>query len=157
MKILQIDVNYKFSSTGKIVENLHKYYLSKGYESKVFFGRGKKVMEDNVFKFSITLETLFHAIMTRLSGLDSFFSLFSTLKLLMKIKEYNPDIIHLHDLHGYYLNAGLLIRYLKNNNIKTIWTVHSEYLFTSKFEQCLNSPLNIDCKSKKALKKIYPK
>lgn len=132
MKILQIDVNYKYSSTGKIVHDLHQKYQDAGFESYVYYGRGEKIKEENVVKFGIDLETYFHAFMTRLTGLVGFYSPFSTHRLIRALKKVKPDIIHIHELHAYFVNYGPLIRYIKKKKIKTIWTFHCEHMYTGK-------------------------
>ena len=103
-KILYIDVNYKKGSTGKIVYELHKGAKEKGFDSYVAYGRGKKIKENNVLKFAYNIETIFHAFMSRITGLHGYFSYFSTRRLIKYIKEINPDIIHIHELHGYFVN-----------------------------------------------------
>ncbi|MEL7657244.1 MAG: glycosyltransferase, partial [Bacillota bacterium] len=55
---------------------------------------------------------------------------FSTRKLLKFMKEYKPDVVHIHELHAYFINFLPVIKYLKDNNIKTIWTFHCEYMYT---------------------------
>ncbi len=132
MKVLLIDVNCKYSSTGKIVYDLHQDLTSQGHIASVAYGRGEIIHEPLIFKYGINIETYFHALMTRLTGLTGYFSPYSTHRLLKHIKNFKPDVVHLHDLHGYHLNIGRLIKYLKINNIKTIWTFHSEFMYTGK-------------------------
>lgn len=132
MKILQINVNYGQSSTGKIVEDIHRYALKKGHESFVSFGRGNIIASPYVYKHGYDFETYFHAFMARLTGINGIFSILSTLKMLRIIKSTQPDIVHLHEIHGYHLNIGMLIKHLKNNNIKSFMTLHSEYMYTGK-------------------------
>jgi glycosyltransferase involved in cell wall biosynthesis len=131
MKIAFIDVNYKNSSTGNLV-----YLLKRNFEFDnevfVFYGRGKKVEEKNVFKFAFDFETFFHAFMARITGLNGYFSVLSTLRLLKLLKKIKPDVVHIHDIHGYFVNIEAIFSYLKKNNIKTVVTFHSEYLYTGK-------------------------
>ena len=132
MKLLQVNVNYGQSSTGKIVEDIHSYALKNGHESFVSFGRGLSNVSPYVQKHGYDIETYFHAFMARLTGLNGLFSLFSTLKLIRFINSIQPDIVHLHEIHGYHLSIGMLIKFLKNNKIKTFMTLHSEYMYTGK-------------------------
>lgn len=132
MKVLQIDVNYGNSSTGEIVKNLHLAMLKEKIESFVFFGRGIKSNENNVKKFSFDFETYIHALLTRITGLVGYFSFFSTNNLINKIKKINPDIIHIHELHAYFINHNKLLKFLKENNFKTMFTFHCEYMYTGK-------------------------
>lgn len=132
MKLLLIDVNCKNSSTGKIVYDLFTEYRKKGFLAAVAYGRGKKIKEDCIFKFGIDLETIFHVLMNRLTGLHGVFSFFSTLKLKKIIKRFNPDIIHLHELHGYFINIISTLEFIKKRKIKIIWTFHCEYMYQAK-------------------------
>ena len=157
MKILQIDVNYKYSSTGKIVHDLHQGYQDAGFDSYVYYGRGEKKVERGVIKFGLDFETYFHAFMTRLTGLIGFFSPISTLRLIRGIKKIQPDVIHIHELHAYFVNYGLLLKFIKKQGIKTLWTFHCEHMYTGKCAytyQC--DKYKTQCR-KCPQKKEYPK
>lgn len=130
MKILLIDVNCKSGSTGKIVYDLHTNLIKDGYESAICYGRGKLIEENHIYKFSSNIEVYFHAFMSRILGLMGYFSYFSTKKLIRYIKQYKPDVVHIHELHSYFVNIIPLIKFLKENNIKTVWTFHCEYMYT---------------------------
>jgi glycosyltransferase involved in cell wall biosynthesis len=129
---LLIDVNCKHSSTGKIVYGLYSSLKNLGHNAAICYGRGSLIKERNVYKFGIDTETFFHAFMTRITGLTGCFSPLSTLRLLNCIKKFNPDVVHIHELHAYFVNIAPLIKYLKKNNIKTVWTFHCEFMYTGK-------------------------
>lgn len=132
MKVLLIDVNCKHSSTGKIVYDLYTELNNSGNEAAVCYGRGPLVKEKNIFKFGLDLETYFHAGMTRITGLTGYFSIVSTLRLINFIEKFGPNVVHIHELHAYFVNIGRLMNYLKEKNIKTIWTFHCEFMYTGK-------------------------
>lgn len=133
MKILLIDVNCKNSSTGKIVYDLYQGINKKdGYEATICYGRGPLIKEKNIYKFSSDLEAKIHAFLTRITGLMGYFSPFATRKLIKFIDEYKPDVIHIHELHSYFVNIIPLIKFIKKRNIKTIWTFHCEFMYTGK-------------------------
>jgi putative colanic acid biosynthesis glycosyltransferase len=132
VKIAILDVNFDHSSSGKIVSILHDELAKQGHYVKSFYGRGPKVRKLNVHKISSKLEFLFHVIATRLTGLVDIFSPFSTNKLIKFLDTFKPDLIHLHELHGYYINTYKLLKYLKEKKIPIIWTFHCEYMFTGK-------------------------
>lgn len=132
MRILLIDVNCKNSSTGKIVYDLYKKINSTGHCAAICYGRGKKIEEKNIYKFGIDLETIFHVIMTRLTGLTGCYSFFSTRKLLKYMQDFKPDVVHIHELHAYFVDLKPLTSYLKKKKIKTIWTFHCEFMYTGK-------------------------
>ena len=132
MRVLLIDVNCKSSSTGQIVYNLYSYLNSHGDEAAVCYGRGEKIIERNIYKFGLDWETYFHALMTRLTGFTGCFSFFSTIRLIRYIKRFNPDVVHIHELHAYFVNIKPLISYLKDNHIRTVMTLHCEFAYTGK-------------------------
>lgn len=132
MRVLLLDVNCKYSSTGKIVYDLYSQFNQTGHTAAIGYGRGKKVEEPNIFKFSSNIEVYFHTFMTRITGLTGCFSFFATKKLIQFIKKFQPDIVHLNDMHGYFVNIKPLMKYLKQNNIPTIWTLHCEFMYTGK-------------------------
>lgn len=132
MKIMQVDVNYAFSSTGKIVADLVSGLNELGHTTAAFYGRGANSNLENVHKISSDFEVVLHALSTRLTGLTDGFSPLSTNRLIAHIESFKPDIIHLHDLHGYYLNIEDLVVYLKRKKIPTVWTFHCEFMYTGK-------------------------
>lgn len=132
MKVLLIDVNCKNSSTGNIVYNLYSYINSSGDEAAVCYGRGEKIKEKNIFKFGIDAETYLHALLTRITGFTGCFSFFSTRRLINYIKKFQPDVVHIHELHAYFVNIKPLIKFLKKNHIKTVMTLHCEFAYTGK-------------------------
>jgi putative colanic acid biosynthesis glycosyltransferase len=132
MRVLLIDVNCKYSSTGKIVYDLYTELNFQGHTASIAYGRGPLVQEAHILKYGIDLETMFHAFLTRVTGLTGSFSWFSTRRLLRHLKQFQPDVVHLHDLHGYHVNIGSVMKYLKQHHIRTIWTFHSEFMYTGK-------------------------
>ncbi|WP_288217800.1 glycosyltransferase [uncultured Fusobacterium sp.] len=132
MRILLIDVNCKNSSTGNIVYNLYNYINISGDEAAICYGRGPLIKEKKIFKFGLDLETYFHAVMTRITGFTGCFSFISTYRLIKYIKNFKPDIVHIHELHAYFVNIETLIKFLKKNKIKTIMTLHCEFIYTGK-------------------------
>ena len=132
MKVLLIDVNCKNSSTGKIVYDLYSHINSVGDEAAICYGRGKKINEKNIFKFGLDAETYIHALLTRLTGYTGCFSPFSTRRLIRFIKKFKPDVVHIHELHAYFVNIKPLLKYLAKNKIKTVMTLHCEFAYTGK-------------------------
>lgn len=132
MRIAQVDVNYNFSSTGKIVADLVTGLGDLGHSTMACFGRGPDSKNDNVHRISSRAEVLVHALGTRVSGLTGGFSPLSTRRLIEHLEHFMPDVLHLHDLHGYFVNIRPLIDYLKAKRIPTVWTFHSEFMYTGK-------------------------
>ena len=132
MKVLLIDINCKHSSTGKIVYDLYSGLKSSGHIAAICYGRGPLVEEPNIYKFGIDIETYIHAFLTRVTGLTGVDSPFSTNRLIRFIDEFRPDVVHIHELHAYFVNIAPVMNYLKKNNIKTVWTFHCEFMYTGK-------------------------
>ncbi len=132
MRVLLIDVNCKNGSTGKIVYDLYQRLRADGHEAAVCYGRGEVVDGENIYKFGMDAETNVHAGLSRLLGLNGCFSPLSTKKLLRFVEAFDPDVVHIHELHAYFVNIKPLLRYLKKKKIKVIWTFHCEYMYTGK-------------------------
>ena len=132
MKVLLIDVNCKNSSTGRIVYDLYTNCQTAGHEAAICYGRGAEITEPNIYKFGLDWETKLHALLTRLTGYTGRFSCFSTKRLLRFIKSFQPDVVHIHELHAYFVNIKPLLSYLKKNRIPTICTLHCEFMYTGK-------------------------
>ena len=119
-------------STGKIMCETAKMASKKGFDVYCFYGRGQAKSIENVHfkKIGNKIPILFHGLIARL-GYNGHGSYLATKKLIKEIKNINPSIIHLHNIHGYYLNIKVLFNYLKNEfQGKIIWTLHDCWAFT---------------------------
>jgi putative colanic acid biosynthesis glycosyltransferase len=132
MKIMYINVTYKQGSHGNMVSMLHHEMMTQGHDSFVLYGRGKKTNDKNVYKIASNIEIKLHAFLTRLTGFHGFFSTFATLKAKRLICKIKPNIIHLHELHAYYINMDAIIKFIKKKKIITYFTFHSEMMYTGK-------------------------
>ena len=131
MRVAQINSVYGRGSTGNIVRNLHTHYLENGIDSYVFFGRGTQSSGKNLIKFSNQADVLYHGLQTRFFDRHGLVSKTVTRNLIKSLNELNPDIIHLHNIHGYYLNYPTLFNYLKKDfKGQVIWTMHDCWAFT---------------------------
>lgn len=132
MKILLIDVNCKYSSTGKIVYDLFNRLKADGHEARIAYGRGDVIDEPGIYKFGIDSETKMHALLARITGKNGYYSPKSTKRLIQYIEEFKPDLIHIHELHAYFVNHLELLDYLRQKQIPIVWTFHCEYMYTGK-------------------------
>lgn len=130
MKILQINSVYKFGSTGRIASDLKVVIEQNNCESAVIYGRGDVIDEPNVWKIGSDLDFKFHVLLARFTDKAGFFSKNYTAKIIEKIKSYNPDIIHLHNIHGYYIHVEMLFYFLKKIKKPVVWTLHDTWAFT---------------------------
>lgn len=129
MKVFEINTVYNSGSTGRITAQLKHAIESIGGECMAAYGRGH-TDENHTFKIGSRADMYFHALMTRLTDQTAFYSTKNTLKLCEQIRKFAPDVIHLHNLHGYYLNVEVLFDFLKDFNRPIIWTLHDCWAFT---------------------------
>lgn len=135
MRIMEVDVDFGGSSTGKIVQDLRDGLQKMGHEVVAVHGRGERKEVPGVIKIAHTAEVAFHAGMTRLTGLTGNFSPFATHRLKKAIDEFKPDVVHLHELHGYYVNIEQTLQFLRERDIPIVWTFHCEFMYTGKCGQ----------------------
>ena len=118
-------------STGTICKNLYKAAVEAGHECCIAYGRGKAPEGFKAIKIGNKLDIYLHVLKARLFDRSGFGSKHATKEFIKKIDEFKPDIIHLHNIHGYYVNIEILFKYLKNHpEIKKIWTLHDCWAFT---------------------------
>ena len=129
MKIVQINT-FPYKATGSIMMNIHNELLNENIDSYVIWGRGRKEKNNYEYKMSNKLSVYIHGLYTRFTDKTGFLSYIDTKKMIKKLNKINPDIIHLHNIHGYYINIKMLFKYIKSNNIKVIWTFHDCWPFT---------------------------
>lgn len=130
MKILQINSHYDQGGAARIVAALHRQFLELGFDAYVAYGRGEKSEEKNVYYFGDTLGIYSSAIASRLLGLNGYSNKRATGKLIQFIEKIQPDIIHMHVLHGYYINVPMLFHYINKKQIPCVWTFHDCHAFT---------------------------
>ena len=129
MRVLQINATYGVGSTGRNAKEQHEYYLSRGVDSYVAYAiRGEKT--EKTFRIGTLLDHKIHALMTRLTRKQGYFSYFSTKRLLKKMDKIKPDVVHLHNLHSNYIHLPTLLKYLGRHDIATVITLHDFWFFT---------------------------
>ena len=126
MRILMINTLYAIGSTGKIVKQISDRAFIQGHQCLIAhrYEISKVNYLDNCISISSWLDCHMHNRISRLTMLRGCFSHLKTLVFLKKIQKFNPELIHLHNIHGNYINLKMLFRYIKRNNIKVIWTFH---------------------------------
>ena len=132
MKVLLINSVCGIRSTGRICTDIAQTLEAEGHESKVAYGRERVPQQLQKYAHPIT-----NVWGNRLDGLKSrlfdnagFNSTMATRRLVRWMKAYNPDVIHLHNLHGYYINVEVLFRALKKLDKPVVWTLHDCWSFT---------------------------
>lgn len=131
MRLLQINTTLNSGSTGRIVENLGILAIQKGWECFVLHG-SRYVNESRLNSKQIggLWDERLHGLRTLLFDAHGLGSKHATLRILQYIDKINPDIIHLHNIHGYYINYPVLFDYLKRIDIPVVWTFHDCWNFT---------------------------
>lgn len=131
MKIVQINAIYGTLSTGTIVKDIHELCRKVGIESYVVSPIISQSYESpEVYKIGNMLDEKYHAIMSRVTGKQAYFSKFSTHRLLNYLDKIQPDIIHLHNLHNNFINLPMFMRYVENKRIKVVVTLHDCWFYT---------------------------
>lgn len=141
MKVLMINSVCGFGSTGKICTDIADALLKNGDDCLIAYGRGNAPEHYQSMTYRITsrLGGLINAAKARLLDNEGFNSKVCTKRLIDKITEFDPDVIHIHNLHGYYIHIGVLLNYLKKSRSKVVWTLHDCWSFTG---HCAHFP---DC------------
>lgn len=131
MKILQIN-SVPYGSTCTIMLGIQEIARNKGIQVDTAAGYSYHpvALPKNHIQLGGFMDKSLHILLSYVTGKHGFFSKRSTYKLLRKIEEEKYDILHFHNLHGWYINLPLLFDYVKKRNIKIIWTLHDCWTFT---------------------------
>jgi glycosyltransferase involved in cell wall biosynthesis len=125
MRVLQVNQVVRVTSTGRIVENIGDYLLDKGHESFIAYsGRPENTSNSVLYQISNKLDSNLHALGTRLFDKHGLYSKKVTKDFIKWIIAIEPDVIHLHNIHGYYLNYPVFFEFLKESKIPVCWTFH---------------------------------
>lgn len=130
MKILQVNTVIRGSSVGRIMADLYEVIKASGNEARVAVGR--EPMPEGYEGILIGNKGDFyqHVVKNFLQGESGFGSAEVTKKFLSWVEEEKPDLIHLHNIHGFYLQVEMLFEYIKKRNIPVVWTLHDCWSFT---------------------------
>lgn len=132
MKVLMINVVCGIRSTGRICTDLATALEAQGHEVKIAYGR--ESVPEQYQKFAVRIGTdidvKLHALKARLFDACGWGSKRATEKLIEWVKEFDPDVIHLHNLHGYYINIEVLFEYLRVCKKQIVWSFYDCWAFT---------------------------
>lgn len=129
MKIILINSVSGFGSTGRIVEDIAKYMRSNGHECYIAYSHCNS-MFNGTFKYGSFVEHKKYAVHTRLLGQQGLYAEKGTKQLINYLERLNPDIIHLHNIHGNHLHFPLLFSFLKKTGKAVFWTLHDCWSYT---------------------------
>ncbi|MGD9678800.1 MAG: glycosyltransferase [Vulcanibacillus sp.] len=131
LKVVQINTVSGVGSTGRNVLELAESIKHHGIETLIAYGYGTTSYE-NSYKIVTFLGSKIHNLLSRLTGLQGYFSYFATKKFTKILSRFSPDLVHINNLHGNYINLKVLYSYLSKNNIPIVYTLHDCWAFTGK-------------------------
>lgn len=133
-KLLQINPVLRVNtSTGRIMQEIGELAMQHGWESYIAYSRGRdgiKPCKSHLLPVGNRWSVAWHGIMTRLFDSHGLSSDHATRQFIRQIEALQPDIVHIHNVHGYFLNYRILFDYLEHKDIPVVWTVHDCWLYT---------------------------
>lgn len=131
MKIVLINAVCRSGSTGSICRDLAENYIRNGNKCVIYYGNRDS---DYTYakKISTRVEVKINSFLARLTGLQGYFSYISTFNCIHLLRVEEPDVVHIHNVHGNYINVPMLLSFLKKNRIRTVITLHDCWFYTGK-------------------------
>lgn len=128
--IVQINVSANAGSTGKIAEQIGKTAQASGWQSYIAFGKRVNDSSSTLIRVGNKCDIINHGIQTRLFDRHGLASVSATKDLIKELEGLDIDVVHLHNIHDYFINYKLLFGFLKERNLPIIWTLHDCWPFT---------------------------
>ncbi len=128
--ILQINPTANSASTGRIAEQIGQLAIDAGWDSYIAYGRTCNTSRSNLIRIGGKKDTFIHGLSSLLFDNHGLSSTCATKTFIKQIKTISPDIIHLHNVHGYYINYEVLFDYLSEVKVPVVWTMHDCWAFT---------------------------
>ena len=110
MRIVQINAVYGYGSTGIIVKDIQSACQKEGIDCVAVYSQCRGEVR-NGYQMGNVISNKIHALLSRIGGKQGYFSCLSTWRFLRFLDNYKPDILHLHNLHGCYINVPMLLKY----------------------------------------------
>lgn len=129
-KLFQINITANWGSHGKIAEGIGAKAIENGWESYIAYGRWYNESKSQLYHIGNMVDEYIHGMVSRFFDNQGLMSVGATQKLIDYIQQINPDIIHLHNIHGYYLNYPLLFKFLSQSGKPIVWTLHDCWAYT---------------------------
>jgi putative colanic acid biosynthesis glycosyltransferase len=128
--LLQINSVVNSGSTGRIAEDIGRIAMGKGWKSYIAYARNERPSQSQLIKIGSDWDIKMHGLQTRLMDNHGFASNRATHKFIEEVERIKPTIVHLHNIHGYYINIEILFNYLAKADIPVVWTLHDCWAFT---------------------------
>lgn len=165
-RLLQINPVVRTStSTGRIMQEIGDLAVSSGWESYIAYSKGRDGIRSCGRSIAVPignrLSVCLHGVLTRCFDRHGLGSKMATRRFIRQIESIKPDVIHIHNIHGYFLNYKIFFDYLSRSNIPVVWTVHDCWLYTGhcyyySFAQCDKwKSICGDCPQRKSFPKSW--
>lgn len=142
MKLLQVNTGVNTGSTGRIAEDIGKIMMSRGHESYIAYGRDSRPSDSELIRIGGRADMYLHGLKTVVFDRHGFGSARATRDFIRHVEHMAPDVIGMHNIHGYYLNIEEWFTYLASAGNPLFWTLHDCWSFTG---HCTYFD-DIDCK-----------
>ena len=129
LRYVQLNSFYN-GSTGTIMRKLHRGLTERGVDSYIFWGRRHDTINNHEQCCASKAGYLSHGLKTRFFDRMGFYSKRDTARLLRRLDEIDPDVVHMHNIHGYYVNIEMLFDWLASHRCQVRWTLHDCWAFT---------------------------
>lgn len=130
VKVVRISAEVNRGSIGRTAEQLGELVQEQGWDSYIAYGRKQGISKSRTIRIGNRMSIYWHVFISRFFDMHGLGSYFATKKFIKELDAIAPQIVHLHNLHGYYVNYYILFKYLKNKNIPVVWTHHDCWAFT---------------------------
>lgn len=130
MKVIQINTVFPSGSTGKICKGIMEQCACHNIDHYVAYACSKSQSSRKELVISSWWDNHIHNRLARITMSIGCFSYFHTKAFLRKLKDIEPDILHLHNIHGNYINLNLLFKYIKKHHLNVVWTLHDCWSYT---------------------------
>lgn len=133
MKVVAINtVAAPDNAPGRIMTDICSAAAHAGNDVIAIYGRGRMPVLDKVAsgRMGCKAGVLYHTLMSRITDREGLYSATATRRLIAFLEKENPDIIHLHNIHGHYMNYPILMSWLRESGMPVVWTMHDEWAFT---------------------------
>lgn len=131
MRVVQIN-NGNIGSIGNIMKDISCVLTDNNIETYLMLAAPTQPVADNTIQFSSANQNRISRMLGRVTGFSGCFAYTQTYRLLRKLEQLHPDVVHLHNLHDGYVNLNMLFEYLKRHHISVVWTLHDCWAFTGK-------------------------
>lgn len=133
-KLLQINPVLRVNtSTGRIMQEIGELAMLHGWKTYMAYSKGRdgiKECKSEIVPVGDVWSTAWHGLETRLLDRHGLASDRATREFIKRIETIAPDIVHIHNIHGYFLNYRILFDFLSRSGIPVVWTVHDCWLYT---------------------------